>query len=205
VLNDPGFAKQNCYDAKSGMDQLVVMPISQAQARQRAGRAGRTGPRKCYRMYTEAAYNNEMLPSPVPEIQRNNLAHTILMLKAMGINNLLQFPAFMDPPPTQTMMAALEELYALSPLDDEGLLTRLGRKMADFPNDPQLSKVLISSVELGCAEEVVTIDRSHVERPISLLPTQRKKISSRSEESEIQSTRRRSFIALDRLQFMETV
>ena len=153
---DPGFVKQNCYDAKSGMDQLVVMPISQAQARQRAGRAGRTGPGKCYRMYTEAAYTNEMLPAPVPEIQRNNLAHTILMLKAMGINNLLQFP-FMDAPPTQTMMAALEELYALSALDDEGLLTRLGRKMADFPNDPQLSKVLISSVELGCAEEIVTI------------------------------------------------
>jgi ATP-dependent RNA helicase DHX8/PRP22 len=107
-------------------------------------------------MYTEAAYNNEMLPSPVPEIQRNNLAHTILMLKAMGINNLLDFP-FMDPPPKQTMMAALEELYALSALDNEGLLTRLGRKMADFPNDPQLSKVLISSVELGCADEIVTI------------------------------------------------
>jgi ATP-dependent RNA helicase DHX8/PRP22 len=153
---DPGFVKQNCYDPKSGMDQLVIMPISQAQARQRAGRAGRTGPGKCYRMYTEAAYKNEMLPSPVPEIQRNNLAHTILMLKAMGINNLLQFP-FMDAPPTQTMMSALEELYALSALDDEGLLTRLGRKMADFPNDPQLSKVLISSVELGCAEEIVTI------------------------------------------------
>lgn len=153
---DPGFVKQNCYDAKSGMDQLVVMPISQAQARQRAGRAGRTGPGKCYRLYTEAAYNNEMLPSPVPEIQRTNLAHTILMLKAMGINNLLEFP-FMDPPPTQTMMAALEELYALSALDDEGLLTRLGRKMADFPNDPQLSKVLISSVELGCSDEIVTI------------------------------------------------
>jgi ATP-dependent RNA helicase DHX8/PRP22 len=153
---DPGFVKQNCYDAKSGMDQLIVMPISQAQARQRAGRAGRTGPGKCYRMYTEAAYNNEMLPSPVPEIQRNNLAHTILMLKAMGINDLLSFP-FMDAPPTQTMMAALEELYALSALDDEGLLTRLGRKMADFPNEPQLSKVLISSVELGCAEEIVTV------------------------------------------------
>jgi ATP-dependent RNA helicase DHX8/PRP22 len=153
---DPGFVKQNCYDAKSGMDQLVVMPISQAQANQRAGRAGRTGPGKCYRMYTQAAYLNEMLPSPVPEIQRNNLAHTILMLKAMGINDLMHFP-FMDPPPTQTMTAALEELYALSALDDEGLLTRLGRKMADFPNDPQLSKVLISSVELGCAEEIVTI------------------------------------------------
>jgi ATP-dependent RNA helicase DHX8/PRP22 len=78
------------------------------------------------------------------------------MLKAMGINDLLSFP-FMDAPPTQTMMAALEELYSLSALDDEGLLTHLGRKMADFPNEPQLSKVLISSVELGCAEEIVTV------------------------------------------------
>jgi ATP-dependent RNA helicase DHX8/PRP22 len=153
---DPGFVKQNCYDPKSGMDQLVVMPISQAQAKQRQGRAGRTGPGKCYRMYTEAAFENEMLPAPVPEIQRTNLAHTILQLKAMGINNLLEFP-FMDAPPKETMMAALEELYALGALDDEGLLTRLGRKMADFPNEPQSSKVLISSVEFGCAEEVVTI------------------------------------------------
>jgi len=153
---DPGFVKQNCYDPKSGMDQLVVMPISQAQAIQRAGRAGRTGPGKCYRMYTEAAYENEMLPTPVPEIQRTNLSHTILQLKAMGINNLLEFP-FMDAPPKETMMAALEELYALAALDDEGLLTRLGRKMADFPNEPQSSKVLISSVQFGCAEEIVTI------------------------------------------------
>jgi ATP-dependent RNA helicase DHX8/PRP22 len=73
-----------------------------------------------------------MLPNPIPEIQRQNLAHTILMLKAMGINDLLNFD-FMDPPPQQTMITALEQLYALSALDDEGLLTRLGRKMADFP------------------------------------------------------------------------
>jgi ATP-dependent RNA helicase DHX8/PRP22 len=111
---------------------IVSQPISQAQANQRAGRAGRTGPGKCYRLYTEAAYRNEMLPNPIPEIQRQNLAHTILMLKAMGINDLLNFD-FMDPPPQQTMITALEQLYALSALDDEGLLTRLGRKMADFP------------------------------------------------------------------------
>ena len=80
---DPGFVKQNAYDPKLGMDSLIVTPISQAQARQRAGRAGRTGPGKCYRLYTESAYRNEMLPNPVPEIQRQNLSHTILMLKAM--------------------------------------------------------------------------------------------------------------------------
>ncbi|KAI0334052.1 P-loop containing nucleoside triphosphate hydrolase protein [Cubamyces sp. BRFM 1775] len=153
---DPGFSKQNAYDPRLGMDSLVVMPISQAQARQRAGRAGRTGPGKCYRLYTEAAFRNEMLPNSIPDIQRTNLAHTILMLKAMGINDLLSFD-FMDPPPAQTMITALESLYALSALDDEGLLTRLGRKMADFPMEPPLAKMLIASVELGCSEEILSI------------------------------------------------
>lgn len=153
---DPGFVKQNAYDPKLGMDSLVVTPISQAQARQRSGRAGRTGPGKCFRLYTEAAFQSEMLPTSIPEIQRQNLSHTILMLKAMGINDLLHFD-FMDPPPTNTMLTALEELYALSALDDEGLLTRLGRKMADFPMEPALAKVLIAAVDMGCSDEMLSI------------------------------------------------
>jgi len=153
---DPGFVKQNAYDPKLGMDSLVVVPISQAQANQRAGRAGRTGPGKCFRLYTEAAYNSEMLPTTIPEIQRQNLAHTILMLKAMGIDDLLNFD-FMDPPPVKTMLTALEELYALSALDDEGLLTRLGRKMSGFPMQPSLAKVLIAAVDMECSDEMLTI------------------------------------------------
>jgi ATP-dependent RNA helicase DHX8/PRP22 len=153
---DPGFVKQSSYDGKLGMDRLQITPISQAQARQRSGRAGRTGPGKCFRLYTEAAFQNEMLPTTIPEIQRQNLSNTILMLKAMGINDLLHFD-FMDPPPTNTMLTALEELYQLGSLDDEGLLTRLGRQMADFPMDPALSKALIQSVSLQCSDEVLTI------------------------------------------------
>ena len=153
---DPGFVKQTAYDPKLGMDRLQVTPISQAQARQRSGRAGRTGPGKCFRLYTEAAYQSEMLPTTIPEIQRQNLSNTILMLKAMGINDLLHFD-FMDPPPTNTMLTALEELYALSALDDEGLLTRLGRRMADFPMEPALAKSLIMSVDLGCSDEMLSI------------------------------------------------
>ncbi|PNY26321.1 Pre-mRNA-splicing factor ATP-dependent RNA helicase prp22 [Tolypocladium capitatum] len=153
---DPGFVKQNAYDPKLGMDSLVVTPISQAQANQRAGRAGRTGPGKTFRLYTEAAYQSEMLPTTIPDIQRQNLAHTILMLKAMGINDLLHFD-FMDPPPINTMLTALEELYALSALDDEGLLTRLGRKMADLPMEPSLAKVLIAAVDQQCSDEMLSI------------------------------------------------
>merc|ERR1711971_719492 len=125
---DPGMCKMNVFNPKLGMDSLVVTPISQASARQRAGRAGRTGPGKCYRLYTEHAFKTEMLPTNIPEIQRTNLGNIVLQLKAMGINDLLGFD-FMDPPPVATLVGALETLYALGALDEEGLLTRLGRKM----------------------------------------------------------------------------
>lgn len=153
---DPGFVKQKVFNPKTGMDSLVVTPISQAQGKQRAGRAGRTGPGKCYRLYTERAYRDEMLATNVPEIQRTNLASTVLSLKAMGINDLLSFD-FMDPPPMETLIMAMEGLHALSALDDEGLLTKLGRRMAEFPLEPQLSKMLIMSVHLGAADEALTI------------------------------------------------
>ncbi|KAK3591983.1 hypothetical protein CHS0354_031490 [Potamilus streckersoni] len=153
---DPGFVKQKVYNSKTGMDQLIVTPISQAQAKQRTGRAGRTGPGKCYRLYTERAYRDEMLPTNVPEIQRTNLASTVLSLKAMGINDLVSFD-FMDAPPMQTLISAMEQLHALSALDDEGLLTRLGRRMAEFPLEPMLSKMLIMSVHLNCSDEILTI------------------------------------------------
>lgn len=153
---DPGFVKQKVYNSKTGMDSLVVTPISQAAAKQRAGRAGRTGPGKTYRLYTERAYRDEMLPTPVPEIQRTNLATTVLQLKTMGINDLLHFD-FMDAPPVESLVMALEQLHSLSALDDEGLLTRLGRRMAEFPLEPNLSKMLIMSVALQCSDEILTI------------------------------------------------
>lgn len=69
-----------------------------------------------------------MLPTPVPEIQRTNLASTLLQLKAMGINNLIDFD-FMDAPPVEAMITALTQLHTLSALDNDGLLTRLGRRV----------------------------------------------------------------------------
>lgn len=153
---DPGFAKQKVYNPKLGMDSLVVAPISQASSRQRKGRAGRTGPGKCFCLYTENSFMNEMLPTSVPELQRSNLAHTVLTLKAMGINDLLTFD-FMDPPPAPYLISAMERLYSLGALDEEGLLTKLGRTMSQFPLDPMLSKMLLASVDLGCSEEILTV------------------------------------------------
>jgi ATP-dependent RNA helicase DHX8/PRP22 len=153
---DPGYVKQSAYDPQLGMDSLEVVRISQAQARQRSGRAGRTGPGKCYRLYTEQEYQDEMLPNSIPDIQRTNLAHTILMLKAMGVDDLRSFD-FMDPPPPEIMLAAFKALSSLSALDEKDSLTHLGHKMAELPMEPQLAKMLIASVEFNCTDQILTI------------------------------------------------
>lgn len=95
---DSGFSKLKVYNPKVGMDALQITPISQANANQRTGRAGRTGSGFCYRLYTETAFNNDLFESTIPEIQRTNLANTVLLLKSLGVKNLLEFD-FMDPPP----------------------------------------------------------------------------------------------------------
>jgi pre-mRNA-splicing factor ATP-dependent RNA helicase DHX16 len=153
---DPGFVKQNSYNPRTGMSSLVVVPCSRASANQRAGRAGRVGPGKAFRLYTKWAYNNELEANTVPEIQRTNLGMVVLLLKSLGINDLIGFE-FMDPPPGETLMRALELLYALGALNDRGELTKLGRRMAEFPVDPMLSKAIIASEEYSCTDEVLTI------------------------------------------------
>ncbi|KAE9420772.1 hypothetical protein Angca_003961 [Angiostrongylus cantonensis] len=153
---DPGFAKQNSFDARSGVEHLHVVTISKASANQRAGRAGRTGPGKCFRLYTAWAYKHELEDQPIPEIQRTNLSNVVLMLKSLGIHDLVHFD-FLDPPPQETLVIALEQLYALGALNHRGELTKLGRRMAEFPCDPCMSKMIIASEKYGCSEEIVTI------------------------------------------------
>lgn len=133
-----------------------MTPISKASALQRAGRAGRTAPGKCYRLYTAWSYEHELEENAIPEIQRINLGNVVLMLKSLGINDLVGFD-FMDPPPSETLIRALEQLYALGALNDRGELTKLGRRMAEFPLDPMLSKTLIASEKFGVSQEIATI------------------------------------------------
>lgn len=153
---DPGFSKQKVYNPRIRVESLLVSPISKASAQQRAGRAGRTRPGKCFRLYTEEAFQKELIEQSYPEVLRSNLANTVLELKKLGIDDLVHFD-FMDPPAPETMMRALEELNYLKCIDDEGNLTSLGRLSSIFPLDPMLAVLLIGSPVFKCSEEILTI------------------------------------------------
>ncbi|MBA0717867.1 hypothetical protein Golax_005645 [Gossypium laxum] len=153
---DPGFSKQKVYNPRVRVESLLVSPISKASAHQRSGRAGRTQPGKCFRLYTEKSFNNDLQPQTYPEILRSNLANTVLILKKLGIDDLVHFD-FMDPPAPETLMRALEVLNYLGALDDEGNLTKLGEIMSEFPLDPQMSKMLVVSSEFNCSNEILSV------------------------------------------------
>uniref|UniRef100_A0A8C8DWS9 ATP-dependent RNA helicase DHX15 n=1 Tax=Oryzias sinensis TaxID=183150 RepID=A0A8C8DWS9_9TELE len=153
---DPGFAKQKVYNPRIRVESLLVTAVSKASAQQRAGRAGRTRPGKCFRLYTEKAYKTEMQDNTYPEILRSNLGTVVLQLKKLGIDDLVHFD-FMDPPAPETLMRALELLNFLAALNDDGDLTELGAMMAEFPLDPQLAKMVIASCEYNCSNEILTI------------------------------------------------
>jgi pre-mRNA-splicing factor ATP-dependent RNA helicase DHX38/PRP16 len=153
---DTGYCKVKVYNPKIGMDALQINPISQQNANQRAGRAGRTGPGFSYRLYTERQFCNEMLEAQIPEIQRTNLGYVVLLLKSLGVKNLLEFD-FMDPPPQDNITNSMYQLWVLGALDNTGELTDIGKKMVVFPLDPPLAKMLLFSEKLRCSSEVLTI------------------------------------------------
>lgn len=153
---DPGFSKQKVYNPRIRVESLLVSPISKASAQQRAGRAGRTRPGKCFRLYTEGAFKKELIEQTYPEVLRSNLSSTVLELKKLGIDDLVHFD-LMDPPAPETLMRALEELNYLACLDDDGNLTTMGRLASEFPLDPALAVMLISSPEFYCSNEILSL------------------------------------------------
>ncbi|KAI6008787.1 P-loop containing nucleoside triphosphate hydrolase protein [Pisolithus orientalis] len=150
---DPGFSKQKAYNPRIRVESLLVTPISKASAQQRAGR---TRPGKCFRLYTKKDFMSEMEEQIHSEILRSNLANTVLELVKAGVKDLVRFD-YVDAPAPETLMRALELLNYLAALDDDGNLTALGTLMAEFPLDPQLSKMLIVSPEFKCSNEMLTI------------------------------------------------
>ncbi|KAF2277349.1 P-loop containing nucleoside triphosphate hydrolase protein [Westerdykella ornata] len=153
---DCGFVKLRNYDPGLGIERLSVCPVSRASATQRAGRAGRTRPGKCFRLYTESAYST--LPETTfPEIQRSNLAPVILQLTNLGIQNVVRFD-YLSRPPSQLVIRAIDTLYSLGAVDDQARLTKpLGARMADLPLEPMLAKALLNAPNFGCLPEMLTI------------------------------------------------
>lgn len=155
---DSGYVKQRQYNPSTGMYSLDVVQISRVQADQRTGRAGRTCPGKCYRLYPADVYNEEFLDATVPEIQRSSLAGTVLYLKSLNISDIdiLKFD-FLDPPSRESLEDALRQLYLIDAIDENGLLTHVGRTMAELPLEPSLSRTLIEANELGCLSQALTV------------------------------------------------
>ncbi|XP_055458376.1 probable ATP-dependent RNA helicase DHX35 [Psammomys obesus] len=175
---DCGFMKIRAYNPRTAIECLVVVPVSQASANQRAGRGGRNRSGKCYRLYTEEAFD-QLPQATVPEMQRSNLAPVILQLKALGIDNVLRFH-FMSPPPAQSMVQALELLYALGGLDKDCRLTEpLGMRIAEFPLNPMFAKMLLESGNFGCSQEVLSIAAMMQIQNVFVFPSNQKSQATR--------------------------
>lgn len=122
---DCGFCKEKNYDPRTNVESLMICPVSKTSAEQRAGRAGRVMPGKCFWLYTEWSYLNQLEDFSLPEIQRTNLNSLIISLKRLNVKNLVNFD-FIDAPNYQRLVSALNNLYNLKLLDDQGELTELG-------------------------------------------------------------------------------
>lgn len=153
---DTGFVRMNAFNPRCGLNTLITVPTSQAEATQRAGRAGRVRAGKVYRLYTEEQFV-KLAPSTTPEMERGNIAGVLLQLKSLGVNNVIRFP-FISPPSVQTTLCALDQLYALGALDEQCCLTDpVGKQMAELPLPPPLARMVVLAGELGCGEEVLVV------------------------------------------------
>lgn len=152
---DSGLVRMSRYSYRSKIQRLPIERISQASANQRAGRCGRVAEGICYRLYTE----EDFLTRPEftdPEILRTNLASVILKMKDSGLGEVQRFP-FVDMPDKRLWNDGFKLLFELGAVNDKNNLTQLGRKLAYFPIDPRLAKVLIKARELGCYEQALVI------------------------------------------------
>ncbi|TKR88932.1 hypothetical protein L596_013100 [Steinernema carpocapsae] len=170
---DSGFMRVMKYSSINEVENLDICTISHEHATQRSGRAGRTQPGVCYRLYTEEYYNEKMPKHQVPELLRSNMVGTLLQIKAIGVSDLLTFD-FLDPPKRSDMVQAHLELLKLKAIKADGALTLLGEKMALFPIDAYLSKMLlVAHMRWGCSDEVAKIAAMLSCLPVLLRPNRR--------------------------------
>jgi len=152
---DPGLARVSRYSPRSRVQRLPIEKVSQASARQRAGRCGRIGPGVCIRLYSEEDFDSRPAFTD-PEILRTNLAGAILQMKALGLGEIERFP-FIDPPDRRQVRDGLETLRELQAIDDKGRVTEVGRELARLPVDPRLGRMMQAARDFACLREAVII------------------------------------------------
>ena len=152
---DAGLARIARFDPHRGIDTLLVEPVSQASAEQRAGRAGRTGPGRCIRLWSQTDHEARPLRE-VPEIKRVDLSETILLLLSSGWGDAANFPWY-EKPDDKALQRALTVLGDLGAVDAQGKLTAIGRRMSVFPAHPRYARMLLAAGELDCVYEVCRI------------------------------------------------
>lgn len=156
---DCGKFKCRKYKPSSGIDTLRIETISQAQAWQRTGRAGRDSPGNCYRLYSKITYD-AMCTDTVPEILRTNLGSVLLHIAALKVRDFEKFD-FIDKPSADSIRKSANMLISLGALtrndENEYMITSLGKQMVEFPLDPRQSRILVASSEMGCSEEILNI------------------------------------------------
>ncbi|KAL1902836.1 Salivary acidic proline-rich phosphoprotein 1/2 [Sporothrix stenoceras] len=153
---DNGKAKVKMFRARLGLESLLAKPIAKSSAIQRAGRAGREGPGKCFRLYTEESYNQDLAPVELPEILRIDILGAVLTMKARGINNTFTFP-LMDEPDHDLMERSLIQLRRLDALADDVSITEDGRTMSLLPVSAPFGRVLLDAAKAGCLLEAIDI------------------------------------------------
>lgn len=145
---DSGWERRPRFDATRGTTRLETLRISRASAEQRAGRAGRLGPGRCFRLWTEGTHG-ALLPFAPPEMRQADLTPLAFELSQWGVHDAAAL-SWLDLPPTGHMTAARRLLVDLGAIDEQGVQTALGRKMASYPTHPRLARLLVESIRLGC-------------------------------------------------------
>jgi ATP-dependent helicase HrpA len=152
---DTGLARISRYSYRSKIQRLQVEPISQASAWQRRGRCGREAAGICIRLYEEA--DHDARPEYTdPEIRRTNLASVILQMETLGLGSISEFP-FLDPPDSRFVNDGYRLLRELGAVDEQRVVTDLGRMLARFPVDPRIARMLVAAGQLGCLREILVI------------------------------------------------
>ena len=169
VVIDSGLARVARFDPRRGINTLLVEKISRASADQRAGRAGRTAPGRCLRLWTEREHL-ERAAQELPEIKRLDLAEVVLTLKASGIDEVAEF-RWLEPPDSRALARAEQLLADLGALSlSDGKITPLGRRMLVFPVHPRYARMLLAAQEHRCVRAIaliaaVTQGRNLLRRP----------------------------------------